>query len=116
MSSLPIACSLTASDLAAIKVRYRTAASQYQATARIDDDHADISLTGDKAILRELLTEMIEHESACCPFLAFETAESNLGYDVQLRVLDASGLEHDILRESVEAFFPSATVIHTHSQ
>lgn len=111
MSSLPIACSLTASDLAAVKEGYRTAAGQYQATARISEDHADISLTGDKPALQKLMAEMVTRESACCPFMAFDIAESARGFDVRLSVLDASGLERGILRESVATFFPSATIV-----
>lgn len=111
MSRLPIACTLNATDLAAVKDHYRAAASQYQATARIDGDHADISLTGDKPTLQELLDEMIARESACCPFLAFGVEETPTGFDVRLSVLDASGLERGILAESVNAFFPAATVV-----
>jgi len=113
MSSLPIACSLTASDLAAVQERYRAAASQYQATVRISDDHAHISLAGDKAALGELLNEMIERESACCPFLAFNVEDTANGFDVRLGILDAPGLERGILRESVEALFSGATVTLT---
>ncbi len=109
MSHLPVACSLTATDLAAVKARYRAAASHYRATARITDNHAEISLAGDKTALHVLLTEMIERENACCPFLSFTVTERNAGYDVRLNVLTSSGLEDDILRESVNAFFPSAT-------
>jgi hypothetical protein len=54
---------------------------------------------------------MIERENACCPFLSFSLAESNAGYDIRLTVLDGSGLEDGILRESIDAFFPGATVI-----
>ena len=36
MSSLPIACTLNATELAAVRDAYRTAASHYRATARID--------------------------------------------------------------------------------
>ena len=111
MSSLPIACSLTPADLAVVKERYQAAASQYRATARISDNHADITLTGDATQIRELLTEIIERESACCPFLTFDTTESDEGYVVRLSVLDGSGLERSILRESVTAFFPEATLI-----
>jgi len=113
MSSLPIACSLTASDLAAATERYRAAASQYQATARIRDGQAEIALTGEKTTLHELLTEMIARENACCPFLTFDVTQTAGGYAVRLGVLDGAGLEHGILRESVAAFFPSATVTLT---
>lgn len=106
MSYLPIACGLTASDLATVKARYRAAANQYQATARINDGHANISLTGDKTALHDLLTEMIERENACCPFLSFEFTESTTGYQVQLTVLDGSGLDSSILRESIATLFP----------
>lgn len=111
MSSLQIACNLTASDLAAVRERYRTAASQYAAIARISDDLADIALTGDKTVLRALLDEMIARERACCPFLAFDVAESSEGFRVNLRVLDGPELAQGILHESVAAFFPGATVL-----
>lgn len=115
MSNLPIACSLTASDLAAVKERYRAAANQYQATSQINDGHANISLTGDKTALHDLLTEMIERENACCPFLSFIVTESDTGYDIRLAVLDGSGLEASILRETVATLFPGATSIDAHS-
>lgn len=111
MSSLPIACTLTATDLAAVKERYREAASQYQATVRVSNAAANISLTGDTTALKDLLDEMIARESACCPFLNFDVEETATGFDVQLRVLDTSGLERGILHESLNAFFPAATVI-----
>jgi len=110
MSSLPIACSLTALDLTAVKEHYRAAASNYHATARISDDHASISLSGDKAALGALLAEMIERENACCPFLTFDITETDEGYDIRLRVLDAAGLERDILSELVAALFPTAAL------
>jgi hypothetical protein len=109
MSNLPIACSLTASDLATVKQRYHAAASQYRATARIRDRHADISLAGDKAALRSFLDEMIERESDCCSFLSFSVTESSNGYNVRLTIVDGAGLEDSILRESVATFFPAAT-------
>ena len=111
MSNLPIACSLSRENLAAVKERYRAATSHYRATARISDNHAEISLTGDKTAIRDLLTEMIERENACCPFLSFIVTESSAGYDVQLTVLDGAGLEDDILRESVDTLFPGSTSI-----
>jgi hypothetical protein len=116
MSNLPIACSLTASDLASAKAHYRTAASQYQATVQIRDGQADISLTGDKTTLHDLLTEMIERENACCPFLSFAVIESTTGYDVRLTVLDDSGLEDSILREMVDTLFPGALQLPTFSR
>jgi hypothetical protein len=111
VSHLPIACTLTAPDLAAVKERYRVAASHYRATARFNHDHADIELVGNTSALGELLTEMIARESACCSFLAFDCVESDVGYNVRLRVIDASGLANDILRESVATFFPTAVVL-----
>ncbi len=111
MSSLPIACSLTSSDLTAVKERYRAAASQYHATARISGDHANISLSGDKPTLHELLTEMITRENACCPFLTFDVGETTTGFDVRLGVLDAPGLEQGILREMATILFPTATLM-----
>lgn len=108
MSGLPIACSLSASDLAAVKDRYRAAAGLYQATARISDNHADIALVGDNAPLRALLDEMVERESACCSFLRFDVTETTDGFNVRLSVIEAAGTESDILRESVAAFFPGA--------
>lgn len=111
MSSLPIACTLTASDLAAVKERYGAAAGHYRANVRISGDHADIALTGDKPALHELLNEMIERESGCCSFLAFALAETAHGYDVRLSVLEGSELAHGILSESVAILFPAATLL-----
>ncbi len=110
MSSRPIACSLSASDLASVKERYLEASSDYRATARIIDDHADISLTGDKAALQELLAEMIVRENACCPFLTFGVHGTATGFDVRLDVRDADGIERGILREMVAALFPVAVL------
>jgi hypothetical protein len=107
MSSLPIACNLSASDLVAAKQRYRAAADRYQATIRISDDHADIALTGDKPALNELLAAMIERENACCSFLVFDVAETAGGFDVRLGIVDGAGMERDILTEAAGILFPT---------
>ena len=111
MSNLPIACTLSAADLTEAKARYRAAADRYQATAHIDGNHARISLIGDTAALNDILADMIDRESACCPFLVFDTTEHTDGLDVQLSIRDDSGLEPGILRESIETFFPTARIV-----
>ncbi len=113
MSSLPIACSLSDSDLAAAKASYEAASSQYHASARISENHADVVLTGDKTAIHALLSEMVERERACCPFLTFEIEETAGGFAVRLGVISASGLETGIVQESVATFFPAATMTST---
>ena len=110
MSSLPIVCTLSAPDLAGVKERYRTAADHYQATARIAGNTAVISLTGDRAFLQALLDEMVERESECCAFLAFEVTESRTGFEVILQTSNESAMTPHVLHESVATLFPSAGV------
>jgi hypothetical protein len=109
MSSLPIACTLNATELAAVQDGYRTAASHYRATARIGNDRAEVTLTGDKTTLRPFLSELVERESACCSFLTFEIDETADGFDICIRTDDADQLGHGILSESVAIFFPTAS-------
>lgn len=110
MSSPPIACTLSAPDLAAVKERYRTAADHYRATARLIDTSATITLTGDRTFLRSLLDEMVERESRCCAFLTFNITESSAGFEVILRTSNESELTPHVLRESVATLFPTAGV------
>jgi hypothetical protein len=111
MSSLPLACSLSAADLAAVRERYHDAAGRYQAAARLDGEMAFIELTGDKPELRALLDEMIEREGACCPFLTFDLAETPDGFRAALGVVGGAGLEDGLLREVVDTLFPGASSI-----
>jgi hypothetical protein len=109
MSSLPIACTLNATELAAVRDGYLMAARYYRATARIGNDRADVTLTGDKTTLRPFLKDMVERESGCCSFLTFEVVETTEGFDICIRTDAADQLGHGILRESVATFFPAAT-------
>jgi hypothetical protein len=109
MASLPIACTLNAADLAAVRNGYLTAARHYRATARIGNDRAEVSLTGDKTTLRPFLIEMVERESECCSFLTFEVDEATDGFTICIRTDDADQFGHGILSESVAIFFPAAT-------
>jgi|GEM_PF-6665912 len=110
MSSLPIACTLSAPDLAAVKERYRMAAGQYQATARIIGNTAVISLSGERAFLQALLDEMVERESACCAFLTIGVTSTQTGFDVELGLSEPIDLATGLLNESVMTLFPAARI------
>jgi hypothetical protein len=110
MTNLPIACTLSTADLAAAKERYREAAAQYDASVRLTDTSAVISMTGDQAFLRSLLDEMVARESECCAFLTFDIAETHQGFEVVLRVPGEKEIVLDALRESVTTMFPTASV------
>lgn len=110
MSALPIACTLNAEDMAAVKARYQHATDLYRASARIAGAHADVYLQGEKPPIKALLDEMIVRELSCCSFLTFDVAEVEDGYRVQLRMDESDELSQAILRDAVETFFPTATV------
>jgi hypothetical protein len=110
MSNSPIACTLSITDLAAVKERYREAANHYHATAQLTDASAVISLTGERPYLRSLLDEMVARESECCTFLTFGIAETHAGFEVELRVSGDHEMAFDALRESVTTMFPTASV------
>jgi hypothetical protein len=109
MEDVPIACTLSAPDLAAVKERYRQAANHYRASARFSDTNAVISLTGDRAFLRSLLDEMVARESECCAFLSFDVKETHTGFEVVLHVSGDHEMAEDALRESVATMFPTTT-------
>jgi hypothetical protein len=107
-----IACSLTPSEKATVLAGYAAAAHLYQATARIDDPHADVSLRGEKEMLGPFLDRLITQESACCSFLRFSRTETPAGFllRVSAEPEDPTDDGRQVLTAAVRAFFPTAII------
>lgn len=110
METQRLGCSLSPAEMAAVLKQYAQSATLYRASGRIDDTHADIHLCGDREALAALLDGMIAQEADCCSFLRFERQVVEDGYRVRLSIHGAPGFEHNLLRQAVPAFFPTAVI------
>ena len=110
MAHIDIACTLPTPELAVVQRRYAEAAAGYTATAHIADGRASVRLDGDRAVLRALLTEMIERERQCCSFLGFDVEDAPEQLIVHLTAQVPADEATPLLEAMVATLFPAAVI------
>ena len=99
-ADLPIACSLSATEL---PVRLAEMADLGRAAlldARVDGGRAELRFASG-ACVRERVDAIVVAESRCCEFLTMSVAAER---DTVLLIIDAPGGAEDVLPQFVEAF------------
>jgi hypothetical protein len=97
---LPIACSLSASEVPARMTEMAELGRDALVNARVDGTHAELRFAAGAGV-RERVERFVEAESRCCAFLAFELTD---GSDEVLLRIDAPADAEGVLTELAAAF------------
>ena len=96
----PIACSLTAAELPARLAEMRAVGERSLLSAEHTDDGAVLRLRSD-AGMRARVEALVQAESECCPFLAFDLGESEDALVLTIRSPDEG---RAVVQDLVAAF------------
>ena len=102
MEHLPIACSLSATELPARREQMDALGRDALLRARVDAAHAELRFTDEPGI-RERVLAFAAAESECCAFL---TMRVDADTEAVVLSIDATEGAEPVLRELVDAFRP----------
>jgi hypothetical protein len=102
MEHLPIACSLSASELPARREQMAALGRDALVRTRVTAAHAELRFTAERGV-RERVLAFAAAESECCAFL---TMRVDAGAGAVVLSIDAPEGAEPVLRELVDAFRP----------